>query len=126
MIFLSLCLVAILIRRRHRQRAQRYEPHGFDGPTELGTIQEHLNEPEGYPEPRTLSLNSEKGRNHQWSRADSFADGSMLPPAVRNGLTSMMEEMQALRTQMQRLEMERQPSGFGPTNEPPPQYTAQQ
>ncbi|KAF8215253.1 hypothetical protein K438DRAFT_1660092 [Mycena galopus ATCC 62051] len=126
MILLSLCLVAILIRRRRRQRARRYEPHGFEGPTESEILQEHLNEPRAYEEPHPLSQNTEKSRAHQRSRGESFADGSMLPAAVRNGLTSMMEEMQALRTQMQRLEFERQPSEFRPTNEPPPQYTAQQ
>ncbi|KAJ7206611.1 hypothetical protein GGX14DRAFT_568166 [Mycena pura] len=124
MVLLSLCLVAILVRcrRRRRLRAHRYEL----GPgTESGTLQEHLNESRAYEEPRSQS---EKGQTHKWSRVDpeSSVDRSTLPTAVRDGLATMMEEMQVLRTQMQRIEMERQPSGFGRTNEPPPQYTAQQ
>ncbi|KAF7335686.1 hypothetical protein MVEN_02223900 [Mycena venus] len=125
MILLLLCLVTILVRRRRRQRAGRYEPHTFDGSTESGILQEHLNEARVYPESHMLSLDSEKSRTYRWSRVGSSADGSMLHPAARSALGSMMEEMQALRTQMQRLEMERQPSGSGPPNEPPPQYTAQ-
>lgn len=123
MVLLSLCLVAILVRcrRRRRRRAHQYEL----GLTESGILQEHSNESRAYEEPRAKS---EKGQTHQWSRVDSesFVDRSTLPTAVRDGLATMMEEMQVLRTQMQRIEMERQPTGFGLTNEPPPQYTAQQ
>lgn len=123
LVLLSLCLAALIIRRRRAQRSHQGEIRSLGSHVESDIIMSEEDTRSALPTPLILH-DKEKALFVGPAAGDSVSASSsnlVLPPAAEVALANMAEEVQNLRTQMQRLEREQQLFGTG-VDDLPPRY----
>ncbi|KAJ7745591.1 hypothetical protein DFH07DRAFT_15795 [Mycena maculata] len=119
LILISLCVAALFIHRQRLRRAHQGRIRELGRRTESGIIHMDHSEEDLSARPDPLVLYPEKSLPED-SGSDSGSSSSSSSVSQ-----ALAEEVQVLRTQIQRLELERQTLGVGASDDlPPPEYAS--